>query len=111
MISSGKLDRAALPEPDAAATSAPESAHVPPRTPVEEVLAAIWAEVLKAERVGATDNFFEIGGHSLLAARAVGRIREVFGADLPPLMHGVVWSLSLNILTYVLLSLARRERS
>jgi amino acid adenylation domain-containing protein/non-ribosomal peptide synthase protein (TIGR01720 family) len=75
----GKLDRKALPAPEA---GAPEEAYVAPRTPLEEVMAGVWAEVLRLERVGVTDNFFELGGHSLLATRLVSRIREVLDADL-----------------------------
>ncbi|WP_331875502.1 amino acid adenylation domain-containing protein, partial [Longimicrobium sp.] len=76
----GKLDRKALPAPELAST---EERYVAPRTPVEEVLAEIWAELLRLERVGVTENFFELGGHSLLATRVVSRIREVFGVELP----------------------------
>jgi amino acid adenylation domain-containing protein len=54
-----------------------------PRTPVEEMLAAIWTEVLSIERPGLHDNFFDLGGHSLLAIQAVSRVRAVFGVEIP----------------------------
>jgi amino acid adenylation domain-containing protein len=76
----GKLDRRALPAPDFAPA---EERYVAPRTPAEEVLAGIWAEALRLERVGVTESFFELGGHSLLATRVVSRVREVFGVELP----------------------------
>jgi amino acid adenylation domain-containing protein len=76
----GKLDRRALPAPELASA---EERYVAPRTPVEEVLAGIWAEVLRLERVGVEESFFELGGHSLLATRVMSRVREVFGAELP----------------------------
>ncbi|QCX81895.1 Linear gramicidin synthase subunit B [Streptomyces sp. YIM 121038] len=70
----GKLDRRALPAPDLA--SGPrEREFVAPRTPDEETLAAIWAEVLGTSRVGVTDNFFELGGDSILSIQAVSRAR------------------------------------
>jgi len=78
----GKLDRAALPAPDAAVADA-AAAHVAPRTDTETKLAAIWAEVLKREPIGVTDNFLALGGHSLLAIRVLGRISKTFGVRLP----------------------------
>ncbi|HEX2191293.1 MAG TPA: condensation domain-containing protein, partial [Longimicrobiaceae bacterium] len=76
----GKLDRKALPAPELASA---EDRYVAPRTPVEEVLAGIWAEVLRLERVGVEESFFDLGGHSLLATRVVSRVRELFGVELP----------------------------
>ncbi|HEX6749437.1 MAG TPA: amino acid adenylation domain-containing protein [Longimicrobium sp.] len=77
----GKVDRRALPEPDAAALSG--AGYVAPRTPTEELLAAVWAELLGAARVGVDDGFFELGGHSLLATRLASRVRESLGVELP----------------------------
>jgi amino acid adenylation domain-containing protein len=77
----GKVDRKALPEPDQIAVDA--ESFVLPRTPVEETLARIWAEVLEVERVSATDNFFELGGHSLLATQIASRMQVAFGVEIP----------------------------
>ncbi len=78
---SGKVDRRALPAPDAADAGA--GAYVAPRTPVERAIAAVWAELLAVPRVGVDDDFFRLGGHSLLAVRVMGRVREATGAELP----------------------------
>ncbi|MET0395972.1 MAG: condensation domain-containing protein, partial [Longimicrobiaceae bacterium] len=75
----GKVDLAALPSPDALASDD----YAAPRTPAEEILAGIWAQVLRVERVGVRDNFFALGGHSLLATRVVSRIRAAFGVEVP----------------------------
>ncbi|HEX5707133.1 MAG TPA: amino acid adenylation domain-containing protein, partial [Pyrinomonadaceae bacterium] len=82
LTSNGKVDRRALPEPDAVR---PESGadYVAPRTPVEEVLAGICRRLLGVARVGLNDNFFELGGHSLLATQLVSRVREAFEVELP----------------------------
>jgi amino acid adenylation domain-containing protein len=76
----GKLDRAALPAPD---SSRGEHAYVEPRTPMEQAMAGIWAEVLKLDRVGAHDHFFDLGGHSLMATQVLARVRETLGVELP----------------------------
>ncbi len=76
----GKTDRRALPAPEAAGAGA--GRHTAPRTPTEEVLAGIYADVLGAARVDAHADFFDLGGHSLLATRAVARAREAFGVDV-----------------------------
>ncbi|WP_243762466.1 non-ribosomal peptide synthetase [Streptomyces sp. Tu 3180] len=74
MTVSGKVDRRALPAPDPDGGER-EREFVAPRTPGEETLARIWAEVLGARRVGVTDNFFELGGDSILSIQAVSRAR------------------------------------
>jgi len=79
---SGKVDRLALPDPEGAeARSA--ATYVAPRSPVEETVAAIWAEVLGLERVGVEDDFFALGGHSLLATQIVAQVRSDFSINLP----------------------------
>jgi amino acid adenylation domain-containing protein len=77
----GKVDRRALAALEPPGTARP--AADPPRTPVEQTLAAIWGEVLGQKDVGRTDNFFELGGHSLFATQAIMRARTAFGIDLP----------------------------
>ncbi len=78
----GKVDRRALPMPDTL-QSGVETAFVTPRTPTEELLANIWAEVLGLERVSIHDNFFDLGGHSLQATQIVSRLRSTFAVELP----------------------------
>ncbi|MFC4046555.1 amino acid adenylation domain-containing protein, partial [Dactylosporangium siamense] len=77
----GKTDRRALPAPEAPHPDRDGAARRP-RTPVEEVLAGIWCEVLGLDAVGVDDNFFEVGGHSLLATQVFSRVRPVFDVDL-----------------------------
>ena len=82
----GKVDRRALPDPGAPATVAadlPSRAAGEPARELLEQVARIWAAVLELPSVGRHDNFFDLGGHSLLGARALGRIRDLVGVDLP----------------------------
>ncbi len=75
-----KVDRRALPAPMRPELDSPFTA---PRTPVEEMLAGIWAETLGLETVGIHDDFFGLGGHSLLATRLLARVCEASGVELP----------------------------
>ncbi|MEW3913673.1 non-ribosomal peptide synthase/polyketide synthase [Pseudomonas aeruginosa] len=77
----GKVDRKALPAPDA---SLLQEAYVAPRSELECQVAAIWQEVLKLQRVGLDDHFFELGGHSLLAINVISRIQLELGIKLTP---------------------------
>ena len=81
LTANGKVDKAQLPAPDADLSVVDR--FVPPSTDTEVQLAAIWAEVLKRDRVGLTDNFLDLGGHSLMAIRVLGKISKAFGVRLP----------------------------
>ncbi|MFD3328035.1 amino acid adenylation domain-containing protein [Streptomyces sp. NPDC058701] len=75
LLAHGKVDRKALPAP---ADGPPAGAHVDPEDGTEQVIAAMWADLLDLPRVGALDDFFELGGHSLLATQVVARMRRAF---------------------------------
>jgi amino acid adenylation domain-containing protein len=75
---SGKVDRRSLPAPEIE-----DDASLAPRDPAEELVAAIWSEVLGVRRVGIHDDFFELGGHSLLATQVMSRLREAFNVEVP----------------------------
>jgi amino acid adenylation domain-containing protein len=78
---SRRMDRNALPEPG---KIQPDSADTftAPRSPIEELLAGIWADLLQVERVGVHDNFFDLGGHSLLGMRLMAKIQDTLGVSL-----------------------------
>jgi len=82
LTANGKVNRHALPTPDDRRPELDE-AFVACRTPTEDLLAEIWAQVLGVERVGVHDNFFQLGGHSLLATQVVSRIREALQVEMP----------------------------
>ncbi|MEO6191373.1 MAG: amino acid adenylation domain-containing protein, partial [Thermoanaerobaculia bacterium] len=77
---SGKVDRRSLPAPE---VEGEDDLSRAPRDPAEELLAAIWSEVLGSRRVGIHDDFFELGGHSLLATQVMSRVREAFNVEVP----------------------------
>src|SRR5581483_4355167 len=81
LSANGKLDRKALPAPDWSVEASSEYAE--PRTPVEEALCGIWSQVLGLGRIGVKEDFFDLGGHSLLGMRVVAQVREVFEVELP----------------------------
>ncbi|GAA2943686.1 amino acid adenylation domain-containing protein [Streptomyces enissocaesilis] len=82
LTASGKLDRAALPPPDAPGAE-PDGRFRAPRTPSERRIAEVWQELLGGVRVGVHDDFFALGGHSLLATRLVLRLRQEMGVEIP----------------------------
>ena len=112
----GKVDRKALPEPN---FSAQQHSYIAPRTKIEERMCEIWQEALSSERVGITDNFFKLGGHSLSATRLVARINQVFKITLPlktfftsPTVEALVEEISAleNNSIYIALAKTSREK-
>ncbi|MGI9503291.1 MAG: amino acid adenylation domain-containing protein, partial [Geminicoccaceae bacterium] len=79
---SGKIDRQRLKARDSM-TGQRVSSAIPVRSPTEEILLGIWADVLKTDALGVTDHFFECGGHSLLAGQVLARVQSAFGVELP----------------------------
>jgi amino acid adenylation domain-containing protein len=80
LTANGKVDRQALPAPEQAAET---SGYVAPRTPTEQMVAQIWADVLRLDKVGIHDDFFRVGGHSLSATQVVSRLLPAFHIELP----------------------------
>ena len=81
VTANGKLDRLALPAPDGARPDL-DRAYVAPDSPIEEALAEVWSEVLGIDRVGTNDDFFDLGGHSMLAVRMLSSVHDVLGVEL-----------------------------
>ncbi len=99
LTQNGKIDRRALPAPEAGRPRL-DSDYAAPRTAHEKALAAVWQEVLGRERIGLHDNFFELGGSSLLLVEIESRLREVFGREIPfvqifrnPTLHSLAQAL------------------
>ncbi|GAA1999248.1 amino acid adenylation domain-containing protein [Catenulispora subtropica] len=98
MTPTGKLDRRALPDPSTAVAAG--AVHEPPAGPTEEALAAIWAEVLGRPRIGRTDHFFDLGGHSLTGIQLISRVRGTFDVEISILdvfQHPVLADLAARI--------------
>jgi acyl carrier protein len=82
LTANNKVDRKALPEPTNLITSATQ-AYVEPKTLTEKKLTTIWCSILKLEKIGILDDFFEIGGHSMIAVTLIIKIEKEFGVRLP----------------------------
>ncbi|MCX4992713.1 MULTISPECIES: non-ribosomal peptide synthetase [unclassified Streptomyces] len=80
LTANGKLDRRALPDPE---TGAATDAYIAPRSETEETIAEVWGQVLGLDKVGVEDNFFDLGGHSILAVRLISRLQAEYDLDLP----------------------------
>ncbi|MFD9466375.1 amino acid adenylation domain-containing protein, partial [Streptomyces sp. NPDC060027] len=80
LTANGKLDRSALPDPE---TGAATDTYIAPRNETEESIAGIWGQVLGLDKVGVEDNFFDLGGHSILAVRLISRLQAEYDLDLP----------------------------
>lgn len=81
LLNNGKIDYRNLP--DLSAVSDSKEDFVAPNTVIEQLISPIWEEVLKRERISIDDNFFKLGGHSLIATQLISKIRDEFGIDLP----------------------------
>jgi amino acid adenylation domain-containing protein len=78
----GKVDRRGLPAPDRDRPELAET-YLAPRSAAERAIAALWGELLNLDQVGVDDNFFHLGGHSLLVAQALSRLRQTYGVEVP----------------------------
>jgi acyl carrier protein len=83
LTANGKIDRLAISRLEPTKRRVGGTIFEAPTTTIQKDLAEVWAEVLRLERVGITDNFFEIGGHSLLATQFISRVRQRLGVEIP----------------------------
>jgi len=98
LTSNGKLDRHALPAPEL--SNGNRERYIPATTQLERTLTKIWQDVLGHDRVGRNDNFFDLGGHSLLLTRVQSRLREALNRDVPIidlLQYSTIRSLSVHL--------------
>ncbi|MEM7582344.1 MAG: amino acid adenylation domain-containing protein [Acidobacteriota bacterium] len=109
LTANGKIDFSALPSPDSEGPR--EASAAAPKTPIEDVVAGIWCELLERESVGVGDSFFELGGHSLLAMQLLSRLREAFGVEmsLPELFDEPTVAASSRVISAALGAEARVE--
>lgn len=104
----GKVDRRALPAPSDLAQQR-TGWHVPPRDPLDRIVAAIWEEMLSVRNIGVRDNFFELGGHSLLAAQMIDAVEQACGCRLP--LTTLFACPTIEHLTAAIRSSAREDRA
>jgi len=106
LSANGKVDRKALPAPEQLRLE-DRGTYVAPRLPEEELLASIWSDVLRIERVGIRDDFFGLGGHSLNATQVVTRVREAFKVEMP--LRTLFESPTIESLACAIISMTRRQ--
>ena len=104
----GKIDRRALPAPSDLAEQR-TGWHVPPQDPLDQMIAAIWEELLGVRNIGIRDNFFDLGGHSLLAAQMIDAIERTSGCKLP--LTALFSGPTIELLTQAIRSSARQDRA
>jgi acyl carrier protein len=106
LTTSGKINRKDLPSPDGPPVAA--ETFVAPRTQTEEVIAKIWADVMQVESVGVHDDFFALGGHSLIATQMISRLRENFALDVP--LRSIFETLTVARLAVVIETMQQRTQ-
>jgi hypothetical protein len=82
LTQNGKVDRNALPDPNSLSSES-DAGDAPPQSELEQMIAAVWKELLKLDRVGVQSNFFDLGGHSILLAQAHAKLGEIIQREIP----------------------------